>query len=123
MKICYKEKRDALTACLNESLPTGWSVIPANAGMHLVVQAPPAVDDRAIARDAKAAGIEVAALSRYYHPLTRIKGQKTMRGLLLGFSGFSKKELEKAARALCRIIAEKSTAEGPSNRTILNCIQ
>jgi GntR family transcriptional regulator/MocR family aminotransferase len=67
------------------------------AGLHLVVRLPAGVDDSAIARDAKSAGIDVAALTAF-----RIKPASS-GGLVIGYGRVQELAIEPAVRELAGV--------------------
>ncbi len=66
MRALYGERQAALIAAVRGRLGERLALAPSAAGMHLVGQLAPAVDDAVIARAAAAAGVEAPALSGYY---------------------------------------------------------
>lgn len=81
MRLIYAARRAALLALVQTRLGAGW-VHPhdSNAGLHLVLALPPAMDDVQVARAALQRGVAVRPLSRYY------AGRAAAPGLLLGFA-------------------------------------
>ena len=75
------------------------SVCGSDAGLHLVLCLPLRCDDRAIARDAAAAGIGVRPLSGYYH-----EQAGAPRGLLLGYGCVADEQIVPAFDALAAIL-------------------
>ncbi|MDQ0422994.1 GntR family transcriptional regulator/MocR family aminotransferase [Peteryoungia aggregata LMG 23059] len=84
-----KAARDALVEALRSDRLT---VSVPEQGLHLVAELDGAEDDGALAREARAVGFGVKALSPLYHGKTR------RRGLVVGFSGFEPDVLAAAAR-------------------------
>jgi GntR family transcriptional regulator/MocR family aminotransferase len=85
-----------LIAALTRHLPE-LKVEGVAAGLHLVVRLPAGVDDSAIARDAKSAGIDVAALSAF-----RIKPADS-GGLVIGYGRVQELAIEPAVRELAGV--------------------
>jgi len=81
MRLIYAERRSTLIALIERRLGVGWiHPYDSNGGLHLVLQLPDSVDDVRLARTARARGVVVQPLSRYYGREPR------KRGLLLGFA-------------------------------------
>jgi GntR family transcriptional regulator/MocR family aminotransferase len=74
----YRARRDQLIAVLAEQFPE-LTVSGVSAGLHVLLNLPAAVDDRALERSALQAGLSVEALARY---TIEDRGR---RGLLLGY--------------------------------------
>lgn len=92
----YRGRRDRLIAALSRHLPE-LNVEGVAAGLHLVVRMPAGVDDSAIARDAKSAGINVAALTAF-----RIKPAAS-GGLVIGYGRVQEAAIEPAVRELASV--------------------
>ncbi len=92
----YRGRRDRLIAALARHLPE-LKVEGVAAGLHLVVRLPAGVDDRAIARDAKSAGIDVAALTAF-----RIQPANS-GGLVIGYGRVQELAIEPAVRELAAV--------------------
>ena len=92
----YRGRRDRLIAALTRHLPE-LKVEGVAAGLHLVVRLPAGVDDSAIARDAKSAGIDVAALTAF-----RIKPANS-GGLVIGYGRVQELAIEPAVRELAAV--------------------
>ena len=75
------------------------NVCGSDAGLHLVLRLPAHCDDRAIARDAAAAGIGVRPLSAYYH-----EPESAPRGLLLGYGCVAEEQILPAFEMLAGIL-------------------
>ena len=67
--------------------------------MHLLGELPAEVDDAALSRSARAADVEAPPLSVFYD------GPPMRRGLLLGYAGFSDREIRHAAETLGRVLS------------------
>jgi hypothetical protein len=70
------------------------------AGMHLVALLPPGVNDRTVSRRAAEAGISAIPLSSCY--LKR----PSRGGLVLGYGGTSKEQIEDGIRKLAKILRD-----------------
>jgi GntR family transcriptional regulator/MocR family aminotransferase len=93
----YRARRDRLIAAIAKHLP-GLEVEGIAAGLHLLLRLPPGVDDSAIARDARSAGINVPALSSF-----RIKPASS-GGLVLGYGRLAEAAIEPAVQELARTV-------------------
>jgi GntR family transcriptional regulator/MocR family aminotransferase len=93
----YRDRRDRVIAAIAKHLP-GLTVEGVAAGLHLVVRMPPGVDDRAIAVDARRAGINVAALSAF-----RIKPANS-GGLVIGYGRVPGPAIDPAVQELARMV-------------------
>jgi GntR family transcriptional regulator / MocR family aminotransferase len=93
----HRERRDAVVAALRTYLPGG-RVSGVAAGLHLVVELPPGLDDAALAARARSAGLGPLALSEL-----RLRGGGRP-GLVLGYAAHSPHELTRAVRTLGRLL-------------------
>ena len=93
----YRGRRDRVIASLTKNLPE-LRVEGIAAGLHLVLRTPPGIDDCAIARDAKSAGINVAALTSF-----RIKPGAS-GGLVIGYGRVRESAIEPAVRELAAAV-------------------
>jgi len=94
----YAERRDALLKALNEEYGDAIAVDTKHEGLFVCARLPRGVDDVAIARKAREAGVAVEALSPRYDRPTED------RGLLLGFSGYRPDQLREGVRALAGVL-------------------
>ena len=90
MREIYAERRAALLAAITAELGGALTVVGASAGLDLAARLPKGTDDRALADELAAAGVETLALSR--HALER----RDVSGLLLGFAAFSLARLRRS---------------------------
>ena len=97
MRPLYTERQAALIDALRP-LEDRIYLTPSSAGMHLVARLAEREDDQAIEKAAMAAGIEVPALSRYFH------GPATRSGLVFGYAGVDQETMERTANALIRSV-------------------
>jgi GntR family transcriptional regulator/MocR family aminotransferase len=100
MRALYAERQDRFLALAAELLGPRLRVERAAAGMHLVGRLGPGVDDRAVATAAQARGIDVPALSSFFHE------RPGAAGLLLGYAGLGEAETRRGLTALARAIDE-----------------
>jgi GntR family transcriptional regulator/MocR family aminotransferase len=97
----YTERRNALIAALKKHLP-GWTRLqPSDQGMHLVLWLPEDMDDVRVAQDALAEGVVVRAISPMYSLGT------ARSGLMLGFGGFSVRQLAEAVPKLVAVLTRR----------------
>jgi GntR family transcriptional regulator / MocR family aminotransferase len=93
----YLERYEALVSAIREYGSTVLELSDnGSVGMYLVAWLPRNVDDRAAARIASAAGIDVVPLSSF--ALRKLPRS----GLLLGYSAYDAKIIPEAAQRLCR---------------------
>ncbi|HTH76055.1 MAG TPA: PLP-dependent aminotransferase family protein [Trinickia sp.] len=99
MRALYGERRqmliDAITSRFGDALP----VMGDEAGLHLVLGLPDAVDDRGVTSAAFDAGVIVRPLSTYYS-----REDVARRGLLLGYACVPNEGIEPAFDTLARVI-------------------
>lgn len=93
----HRARRDALMAALARHLPQA-RVSGVAAGLHLVVELPPGVDDAAVAERARAAGLGPLPLSA----LRMTAGGPP--GLVLGYAAQAPDRLAEAVRALATLL-------------------
>ncbi|MHA1571545.1 MAG: MocR-like pyridoxine biosynthesis transcription factor PdxR [Alphaproteobacteria bacterium] len=96
MRTLYEERQQVL---VDEARPLAphLTIAPADAGMHLVASLPTGADDTKISQRARAAGVILGPLSRFY------QGQNRRQGLMLGYAGFSAGEIRAGVRKLAGI--------------------
>ena len=87
---CTGERRDAVVAALRRHLP-GPASAGIAAGLHLVVELPPEMDDRAVSQRAGRVGLGPVALSS-------LRVRKGAPGLVLGYAAHTPHELARAVR-------------------------
>ena len=100
MRMLYMERRKSLGEAIRSQL----EVVDAEAGMHLVALLPPGVNDKMVSRKAADAGISAIPLSSCY--LKR----PSRGGLVLGYGGTNKDQIEDGVRILSKIIREVSAS-------------
>lgn len=98
MRVLYMERRRMLIKALSENLGPGIEIMSAEAGMHLVCLLPRGLDDRSISRLAAQAGISAIPLSTCY------LGRNPRPGLILGYGGTGRDEIEAGAAKLGKIL-------------------
>jgi GntR family transcriptional regulator / MocR family aminotransferase len=91
----YRQRRDALIVALQRWLPEA-TPCGASAGLHVLVELPPRVDEAAVVERARQAGVGVYGLSSY-----RIRPSvDDPPGLVLGFGGVAPESAERGVRRL-----------------------
>lgn len=99
MRAVYRDRRaallDALARHAGDVLDVGE---PPDAGLHIAVRLRPDVDDVAVSRAARAAGVAAAPLSAYYARSPRT------RGFVLGFANTPEPQAGPAVRSLAAAI-------------------
>lgn len=94
MRVLYAERREALLGGLTSELGDELEIVGSSAGLEVVARLPPLVNDRAVAKLALAAGVELLPLSRYaIRPASR-------GGLVLGFAAVSEARSRRAVPLL-----------------------
>jgi GntR family transcriptional regulator / MocR family aminotransferase len=107
MRLLYGHRQAALIEGVREHLDGALALQPAAAGMHLVGRLAPGLDDLAVSREARAAGVEAPPLSAFY------RGTPSERGLLLGYAGVGEAEMAKATVRLARAVGRVRAATPP----------
>ena len=100
MRMLYMERRVMLIEAMQNNLGAGIEIVSADAGMHLVCLLPPGSDDREVSRRAAQAGISVIPLSTCY------LGRASRPGLVLGYGGVDRAEIEAGVGKLGQILKE-----------------
>jgi len=96
MRMLYMERRRMLI----RGLPAGLEVIGSEAGLHLVAMLPDGLDDLAVAKRARDAGLSVI-------PLSSCCAQKPKRGgLILGFGGIGEAQIKEGVAKLASILSD-----------------
>jgi GntR family transcriptional regulator/MocR family aminotransferase len=99
----YTERHDRLRRELLDTLPAGYRVLPAQAGLHLAVVGPHTPDDAELERLATTHGVLVGSLRRTYHD------DEPRPGLLLGFGALPVTAIGPAVRRLADWIRHGAT--------------
>jgi GntR family transcriptional regulator/MocR family aminotransferase len=98
MRLLYKKAQDDLANLINLHLKNRLTPAPVEAGMHLLAWLPSAINASVIANEALKEGLVIHTLTQYgikfEHP----------NGLILGFSGFTFKEMEAGVLVLKRVL-------------------
>jgi GntR family transcriptional regulator/MocR family aminotransferase len=106
-RLVYRRRRDLLVASLADHLPQARPQ-GAAAGLHLIVQLPAGLDDRAVAAAAAERGIAVAALSEH-------RARPGGPALILGYGRIAEAAIDKGIRELAAAIT-RAPAGGASSR-------
>jgi GntR family transcriptional regulator / MocR family aminotransferase len=93
----YRERRDTLVAELRRRIP-GVDIAGIAAGLHVLVQLDPGVDEDAVAARARALGFSAQPLGRYRHAPGR-------PGVVLGYAAVTPERIRAAAPDLAAAIA------------------
>ena len=100
MRELYLQRQHTLRAALAEASNGAWQVAASDRGMHLLHEVAPGTDDETLSRQALAAGVMLAPLSRYAM-------QSARRGWLLGYAGFDEAEIRAAARVVGGLVRQR----------------
>jgi GntR family transcriptional regulator/MocR family aminotransferase len=98
MRMLYMERRLMLIEALRENLGDRIEIVSAEAGMHLVCLLPPGLDDRRVSRKAAEGGVSAIPLSTCY------LGKSPGPGLILGYGGTARGEIQAGVRKLATIL-------------------
>ncbi|WP_036172434.1 PLP-dependent aminotransferase family protein [Massilia sp. 9096] len=114
MRRLYRQRRDALVESLERHLGSRAEVHGASAGMHLALQLTDArLIDVAIARDARAQGIVVNALSAHAMP-GRVPSATRWNGLMLGYAQVPAEQIDGLVRRLAGVV-DRADPEPPDS--------
>lgn len=100
MRELYLQRQHTLRAALAEASNGAWQLATSDRGMHLLHEVAPGTDDETLSRQALAAGVMLAPLSRYAMRSAR-------RGWLLGYAGFDDAEIRAAARVVGGLVRQR----------------
>lgn len=100
MRELYLQRQHTLRAALAEASNGAWQLATSDRGMHLLHEVAPGTDDETLSRQALAAGVMLAPLSRYAM-------QSARRGWLLGYAGFDDAEIRAAARVVGGLVRQR----------------
>jgi GntR family transcriptional regulator/MocR family aminotransferase len=98
MRRRYRERRTALVEAVRNTLGEEFRVLGEQAGMHLVVELPKGLSDRAVAKGAAEADLWTMPLSWCY------VGRSQKQGLVLGYGGSTVPEIRAGVRRLNEVI-------------------
>jgi GntR family transcriptional regulator/MocR family aminotransferase len=98
MRTLYAERRLALLEAIGDRLGPEYSLLHAEAGMHLVVLLPDGLSDVLIARRAGDQGIAAQPLSGNY------LGGRARNGLVLGYGGTDPRAIRDGVAKLASVI-------------------
>ena len=99
MRALYRERRDAMRDAVQARLSSYLDGEPGEGGMHLLAHLRAGLDDVAISRRAREAGIACPALSSYY------TGPGKRQGLVIGFAGTDIKTIPLLVERLAAVMA------------------
>ena len=100
MRDLYLQRQHTLRTALAEASNGAWQLAASDRGMHLLYEVAPGTDDETLSRQALAAGVMLAPLSRYAM-------QSERRGWLLGYAGFDEAEIRAAARVVGGLVRQR----------------
>jgi GntR family transcriptional regulator/MocR family aminotransferase len=98
MRTLYAERQALLIDALEKECGDLLEVEPSDAGIQLVAWLPEGLDDREVAREAAARGVEARPMSIFY------AGKPPRGGLELGYAAFNRNEIRKGAAQLSAAI-------------------
>ncbi len=98
MRRRYRERRGALVEAIETSLGQETRILGEQAGMHLVVELPQGLQDRAVAKAAAEVELWTMPLSWCY------TGRGSRQGLVLGYAGNTVPEIRAGVRRLAEVI-------------------
>lgn len=107
MRGLYSRRRQLLLEAIEAEFGGALEVTGDNAGLHLVLRLPDAVDDVAAAHAALGAGVATRPLSGYYD-----QAQPGQRGLLLGYACVKDAAIAPAFSVLAGILRQMGRASG-----------
>ena len=93
MRELYLARQQVLIGALADASHGAVQLLPSDRGMHLLHEVAPGSDDETRSRNAMAAGVFLAPLSRYAM-------QSPRRGWLLGYAGYDTREIVAAGRVV-----------------------
>jgi GntR family transcriptional regulator/MocR family aminotransferase len=96
----YANRRAVLIELIERELAPWATLQPSDQGMHIVIWLQTGIDDVKLAAAANAAGIAVRAISPMYADVNR------RSGLMLGFGGFTKEQLEQGVGVLRKLLVK-----------------
>lgn len=99
MKRLYRERQQALRAALQTHLP-GLDISGGASGLHLTLRLPPGCADTAVSAAARAAGMNVGALSSF----SAGPPQARHNGLVIGYGNTSEEQYDALIRRLAGIV-------------------
>jgi len=98
MRLLYKKSQDDLVGLINIHLIGKLTPAPVEAGMHLVAWLPVGIDAAVIAQEAAKESLVIIAVDHYGVEF------KQPNGIILGFSGFTFREMEAGILMLKKVI-------------------
>lgn len=101
MRTIYEARRNVLVEAAGRELDGRALLGPAEAGFHTTLHLPEGTDDRAVARQAEAQGIDTQPLSRFY---LGDAGGTARPGLVLGYGGLTPEAIREGMRGLGRAL-------------------
>ena len=97
-RLAYKERRDLLLACLEQTAPGRYTISGQQAGLHCVLWLPPDTDERAFCARAAQDGLALQPLGDFCH------SAKLAPAVLLGYTALSLAQVRHAAQKLGNLL-------------------
>jgi GntR family transcriptional regulator/MocR family aminotransferase len=110
MRTLYRERQTFLLEALRREAGDLLEVEPSDAGIQLVAWLPEGIDDREVAREAAARGVEARPMSTFY------ARSPARSGLELGYAAFTKGEIRRGAAQLAAAIRACQRVRRPAAR-------
>jgi GntR family transcriptional regulator / MocR family aminotransferase len=110
MRTLYRERQAVLVEALRSEAGDRLTVEPSPAGIHLIAWLPEGLDDREVAREAAARGIETRPVSAFYAM------SPARCGLELGYAAFNERELRRGAAQLSAAVSACLSRAGAGAR-------
>lgn len=107
MRALYSERRATLADALRRELGDAVEIAPSGAGMHLLARLGEGVDDAAVAREARARGVQAQPLSSFAPEACATKARG---GLVLGYAAYNERETRDGAQKLAEALRAATRA-------------
>jgi GntR family transcriptional regulator/MocR family aminotransferase len=108
MRRLYRERQQALRDALAEHFPAA-TILGGDCGMHLTLQLPASLDDRALVARAQAQGLSPRALSGF-----AMGAPAQTNGLVIGYGNTEAERLGPAVRVLAELVREMGSEARPA---------
>lgn len=109
MRAIYRARRDATIKALNRALP-GFRIRGIAAGLHVVVELPATIDDKAVIQQTSKRGVAIEALSQH-----ALDGYDGPPGLLVGFGAILEPSIPGAISELVGTLEAATSHPNTSN--------
>jgi GntR family transcriptional regulator / MocR family aminotransferase len=104
MRTLYRERQAALVRAVRREAGDLVEIGPSAAGIHLPAWLPEGVDDREVAREALARGVEVRPMSAFY------AGRPGRGGVELGYAAYTEEKIRRGAALLAEAVRACASA-------------